>query len=65
MGKLFSEMGAVELWHAARAAMAQGKLRDAKEALDEMGLRFDDAYHDLEQAMLEAGAECDEGVVYS
>lgn len=65
MGKLFSNMGAIELWCAARTAMKAGKLRDAKEALDELGLRFDDAYADLEKAMLKAGAECDEGVVFS
>lgn len=65
MGKLFSDMGAIELWCAARRAMQEGKLRDAKAALDELGLRFDDAYDDLEKAMLKAGAECDEGLVYS
>ncbi len=65
MGKLFSNMGAIELWGAAQAALRAGKLRDAKEALDELGLRFDDAYASLESAMLKAGAECDEGVVYS
>lgn len=65
MSELFSEMGAIELWNAARVAMKAGRLRDAKAALDELGLRFDDAYNDLEQAMLKAGAECDEGVVFS
>jgi hypothetical protein len=65
MGKLFSEMGAIELWTAAQRCLREGKLRDAKEALDELGLRFDDAYESLESAMLKAGAECDEGVVFN
>lgn len=65
MDKRFGDMGAIELWCAARNAMKAGKLRDAKAALDELGLRFDDAYNDLEKAMEKAGAECDEGVVYS
>ena len=63
--KRFSDMGAVELWGAAQSALRSGKLRDAKEALDELGLRFDDAYDSLESAMLEAGDECDDGAVFS
>jgi len=63
--KRFGEMSATELWAAADRALRMGKLRDAKEALDEMGLRFDDAYARLESEMLKAGEECTEGLVLS
>lgn len=49
----FSGMGAIELWQTAQHALAENRLRDAKEALDQLGLRFDDAYARLEQKLLE------------
>lgn len=44
----FSEMSPGELWSFAERALRDGRLRDAKAALDEIGLRFDDAYTRLE-----------------
>jgi hypothetical protein len=51
MAKAIADMGAVELWQYAQSCLASGRLREAKEALDEMGLRFDDAYARLEAKM--------------
>ena len=41
-------MDTLTLWATAQTALAQGRLREAKAALDELGLRFDDAYERLE-----------------
>jgi N-acetylglutamate synthase/N-acetylornithine aminotransferase len=46
--KDFSTMDTLTLWATAQTALAQGRLREAKAALDELGLRFDDAYERLE-----------------
>lgn len=48
-------MSAGELWSYAERAMRDGRLRDAKSALDEIGLRFDDAYSRLEERVLAGG----------
>lgn len=49
MEKDFSYMDTLTLWATAQTALAQGRLREAKAALDELGLRFDDAYTRLEE----------------
>lgn len=51
----FSQMTPGQLFSYAEQAMRDGRLRDAKNALDEIGLRFDDAYSRLEARVLAGG----------
>lgn len=64
MTKKLAEMGAVELWTRAQNALLGNRLREAKDALDELGLRFDDAYDRLE-AKIAAVPEAEAGKVWS
>ncbi len=51
MARNISDMATPELWAWAARALSDGRLRDAKSALDEIGLRYDDAYSRLEEAV--------------
>ncbi len=55
MGPSFSDMSPGQLWAYAEQALRDGRLRDAKNALDEIGLRFDDAYSRLEARVMAGG----------
>lgn len=57
MGKDFSGMDTLTLWATAQTALSAGRLREARAALDELGLRFDDAYERLEKKIAAAGKE--------
>lgn len=64
MAKKLSDMGAIELWQTAQNALLGNRLREAKEALDLLGLRFDDAYSRLEEKIAAVG-ETEAGKVWS
>lgn len=51
MNEDFFQMSPGEVWSYAEKALRDGRLRDAKAALDHIGLRFDDAYTRLESAI--------------
>lgn len=55
MERDFSEMSATELWLMAEQALRAGELRTAKRCLDEIGVRFDDAYSRLEERVAAGG----------
>jgi len=47
----YDGISGARLWIKAQRALKDGRLREAKEALDELGLRFDDAYESLESQL--------------
>ncbi len=57
MAKDMSSMSPVELWQLAERSLRSGELRTAKAALDELGLRFDDAYSRLEEKITGSSTE--------
>ena len=57
MAKDYSSMRATQLWDEAAKAMRENRLRDAKAALDEIGLRFDEIYSRLEERIQDLGTD--------